>query len=327
MVFVACIVTMAIQANNSSCLDTKVSIPASKLSLKQALKLLSDQTSCTFSYNPLLINDQQILTISDISNTPLSKALRKILTSNITFTTQAKYILLHIVPVKTAVKTDSKISNDPRNAALVIPDFDTNGNYINSHRLRDTLAYVLPTIMPNVTVDSSLAVKHNSNIYTHTFDSLEIRRAKIEHFMRKNVQLQMGISSSSPISTALVQLGVYGLYAIATVSTDYNNSYRLGYGAGYQFDVRNNIGMKIQFAQNSLFAGQSYDLGVRATLSHIDLLATFAINRDFTLFIGPTFYLSKSSYIFTNQELDKIYGLGVQIGVKFDLISAILAKK
>lgn len=316
--------SVASYAAETACLDAKVTMPNGKLSLKQALKTLSDQCSCTFSYNPVAINDAQILNITNISNIPLSKALSKIFEAKITFSVHGKYILLQLAKEKSNVKAKSKIDNDPKKVALIIPKLENNFDIAK----RDSLLYIKPTVNIALAVDSSQAMRKSEEpFYAAKLDPDEVRRAKIADFLKRNVHTQIGISSSSSLSSVFAQLGMYGFYGIATLSTDYNNSYRMGYGAAYQLKLRGNMDISLQFEQNLLFAGLSYDLGVRAVYSHIDLLANFAISRDFVLFLGPSLYSSTSSYIFTNTELDKVSGLGLVIGVRFDIISALLSKK
>jgi hypothetical protein len=101
----------------------------------------------------------------------------------------------------------------------------------------------------------------------------------------------------------------------------------MGYGIGYNYEFENNMGLNINVERNILFAGESYDLGVRATITRFDPLLTYSISRDFELFIGPSLYLSESNYINANTDLGKTYGFGALIGVKIDIISALLAKK
>ena len=87
----------------------------------------------------------------------------------------------------------------------------------------------------------------NSNLY-----SSEIKLIKTALFFRKNIHLQVGISSSSPLSTAIFQAGAYGVYGICSFSTDYNNSYRLGYGIGYRFEFKNNMGINLNYLHHQL---------------------------------------------------------------------------
>lgn len=335
IIFLLCIV-VAMHAATILCLDKIVTLPAEKTTLKSALKSLSDQTGCTFSYNPLLIPDNQVISISGVSAVTLSKALQKVLPAGIQYALQGNYILLKknpekiSAPIKKLTKTDSNIDKDPRKVALVIPVVDESELYFNriKQTVKDTLVYILPAEIKSISVDSGFYAKSApKTFYKNKVDSAEVKRIKTEQFLQKNTITQFGMSTSSPLSTVFAQLGVYGFYGVFSISTDYNNSYRMGYGLGYGFEFKNNMGLNFQMERSLLFAGQSYNLGVRAVLTHIAPLATFAISRDFTLFIGPSFYLSESNYVNATTDLGKSYGVGALIGVKFNLITAILSKK
>lgn len=314
-------------------LDKTVMLPPSKSTLKKAFKQLSDQTGCTFSYNPLVLLDNQPVNVDGISDIKLSAALRKLLPTGFTFLQNDKYIVLQkqvekkiIKPINS--KADSKIDKDLKKVALVIPVADDE-SYLNNYQfVKDSVALILPSAPTVVTINASPIEKTGKDpFYKNNIDSAEIRRIKTEYFLRKNIHLQAGISSSSPLSSAVFQAGAFGIYGIFSVSTDYNNSYRMGYGIGYNYEFENNMGLNINVERNILFAGESYDLGVRATITRFDPLLTYSISRDFELFIGPSLYLSESNYINANTDLGKTYGFGALIGVKIDIISALLAKK
>lgn len=314
--------------------DRTVTLPSGKSTLKTVFKQLSDQTGCTFSYNPLLLPDNQPLTVDGISGIKLSAALRKLLPAGFTFLQNEKYIVLQKQHEPKALKsagtkTNSKIDKDLKKVALVVPVADDIDVYsANYPQVKDSVALIVPTAPLTLAVSASPVEKTaKSSFYKTSIDSAEIRRIKTEYFLRKNIYLQAGISSSSPLSSVLLQAGAYGFYGIFSVSTDYNNSYRMGYGIGYNYEFENNMGLNINAERSILFAGQSYDLGVRATITRFEPLLTYSISRDFRLFIGPSMYLSESTYINANTDLGKTYSLGVLIGVKIDIISALLAKK
>jgi len=322
------------RAEGSAYLDKTVMLTSGKSTLKTAFKQLSDQTGCTFSYNPLVLPDNQPIIVDGISGIKLSAALRKILPAGFTFLQNEKYIVLQkqaekktVKPVNT--KADSKIDKDLKKVALVVPIVEDIDVYsADFPRVKDSVALIVPTASLALAVSASPVDKTaKSSIYKNNIDSADIRRIKTEYFLRKNIHLQAGVSSSSPLSSVLFQAGAYNFYGIFSLSTDYNNSYRMGYGIGYNYEFENSMGLNINAERNILFAGDSYDLGVRATITRFDPLLTYSISRDFKLFIGPSMYLSESTYLNANTDLGKTYSLGVLIGVKIDIISAILAKK
>ena len=313
-------------AGNSSFLNKPVSLPTGELTLKAVLKSISDQTGCVFSYNPSVVNDQQILVIKPLNNTALSRVLSSILPVSVSYNANGKYILLQknnpqILEKPTTSKTKSIIDKDPKKVSLVIPTAVAADDYFAKQipYEKDTLVQILPT--EKVMLEPTKPLFKDVEIGKITIDSIAVRKIKTRNFIRRTFELHTGISSSSPLSSVILQAGAFGFYGIASLSTDYNNSYRLGYGVGAGFDFRNNMGININLEQNSLFAGKSYDLGVRAVLTHIDPLVTFAVSRDFRLFIGPSLYMTQSSYESSSTDLGKSYGVGAMIGVKLDLIS------
>lgn len=322
------ILVIPVLAGNSSFLNKPVSLDAGETSLKVILKSISDQTGCVFSYNPTVINDNKLIVVKAVNNAFLSKVLNSVLPATVSFSANGKYILLQKnvtsdVQKPTVPKTKSIIDKDPRKVSLVIPEVAAEDSRVLYEK--DTLIQILPTdkimlepVMPALKAVEFAEIK---------IDSAAVRKIRTRNFIRRTFELNTGISSSSPLSSVVFQAGAYGFYGILSLSTDYNNSYRLGYGAGAGFDFRNNMGVNINLEQNELFAGKSYDLGVRAVLTHIDPLVTFAVSRDFRLFIGPSFYMTQSSYESSSTDLGKSYGVGAMIGVKLDLISLLTATK
>jgi hypothetical protein len=201
--------------------------------------------------------------------------------------------------------------------------------YFNNIRstVKDTSVFVLPTELKLFKIDtiSALSTSYNT-IYEHIIDSVELGRLKTELFLRKKVIAHIGMSSSSPLSSVFFHAGLYRFYSIIALSTDYYNSYRFGYGIGYTYNLANNKELGINVQRDLLFAGQSYDLGVRAILTHIDPYITFNISRDFKLSVGPSLYKSESNYVNANTELGDNYGIGALISIKFNIVSAILDK-
>lgn len=322
------ILVIPVLAGNSSFLNKPVSLNAGEASLKVILKSISDQTGCVFSYNPSLINDQQLIVVKVVNSVFLSKALSNVLPSSISFSANGKYILLQKSTVTTqqkpaVPKTKSIIDKDPKKVSLVIPEVAIEDSRIVYEK--DTLIQILPA--DKIMLEPVMPALKTVEFAEIKVDSAAVRKIRARNFIQRTFELNTGISSSSPLSSAMFQAGVYGFYGILSLSTDYNNSYRLGYGVGAGFDFRNNMGININLEQNELFAGKSYDLGVRAVLTHIDPLVTFAVSRDFRLFIGPSFYMTQSSYESSSTDLGKSYGVGAMIGVKLDLISLLTSTK
>jgi hypothetical protein len=317
-------------------LDKIVSLQAgSNYTLKTIFGLWSNQTECTFSYNPLVLPDNKLISTASFNNLKLSVALKKVLPAGFIVTENNKYIVIqkevptNIVKIST-VKSESRIDKNQKKVALVIPPEDFSEQKVDQCNafFKDSTLLILPTISTALAIDSSWADKKlQNNFRAQKIDSSEIKHIKTVLFFRKNIHLQAGISSSSPLSTAIFQAGAYGVYGICSFSTDYNNSYRMGYGLGYSLSFENNMGLNLNLERHSLIGGVSYNLGVRASITQVNPLFTYSISRDFLLFIGPSLYMSDSKYADTNSDLGKTFGAGALIGVKFDIISAVFSKK
>jgi hypothetical protein len=325
-----------LEAFSDAYLNKTVTLAAgSNYTLKTIFGLWSNQTGCTFSYNPLVLPDNKIFSAAEINKIKLSVALKKVLPEGFSVTENSKYIVIQketsLNSIKTpTVKSESRIDKNQKKVALVIPpeDFQEQKTELYNNFFKDSTLLILPTISTTLAIDSSWTDKKlQNNFRTQKIDSSEIKRIKTALFFRKDIHLQAGISSSSPLSTAIFQAGAYGVYGICSFSTDYNNSYRLGYGVGYLLSFENNMGLNLNLERHSLIGGISYNLGVRASITQLNPLLTYGISRDFLLFIGPSLYMSESWYADTNSDLGKTYGAGALIGVKFDIISAIFSKK
>ncbi|MDO9152566.1 MAG: hypothetical protein Q7U47_02460 [Paludibacter sp.] len=94
--------------------DKMVVFPAGQISLQSALKILSDQTGCVFSYDPTKIIDKQVLSVSKYNNLTLGTALQIILPKSINFKFNGKYVVLQktdLIEAKTIKKNVVKKSS------------------------------------------------------------------------------------------------------------------------------------------------------------------------------------------------------------------------
>jgi hypothetical protein len=331
----------------SSILDKIVILPTGQISLKLTLKSLSNQTGCVFSYNPTKISENTILTFSTKNTLTLNNALKQILPKTIQFKVNGKYIVLQkqelesknkifsVSEKQKALKNpipkfESLIDKDPKIVRLVIPSVvsDNNNSVINQ---KDSMVYITPSNANDVVelkLDSVLADKTSS-------DSVEIKNKSIvtkndtilassfSQFIKKNAILVIELSSNTPLTSLSLQTGLYGIYSIISIASDYNKSYRFGIGAGANVKINNHFGINLNFVRHSLVAGKSYELGVRGALIHFDPVIHYSIRNEFNFFIGPSFYMSESSYVdpITTTDLGNSYGVGAIIGLKVDIIS------
>ena len=314
-------------------LEKKVTFDAQSISLKSALVILSNQTGCVFSYSPMVVSDSKMLENHSFKSEKLAAVLKKILPTDILFVQQGKYIVLQKnrelpITLPKVPKSASKIDKNPAKVSLVIPAIHEPDFIENRPNSKDTIIQIMPTVIDPFDVNA-IEFENNAAPKLHKLDvdSIDIQKIKRNQFFLNHVNMQVGIASSAPLSSVLMQVGLYGLYANISMSSDYNNSYRFGYGLGFVSDFKNNTGVNVQLVQHQLVAGKSYELGVRAVLTQIDALFVYHINREFNFFIGPSVYKTKSSYPDANTNLGTSYGVGALIGVRFDIINSIFIKR
>lgn len=337
---------------NTNYLYKNVKLQAGQLTLKAALKSLSDQSGCIFSYNPVSVQVSQVITIpSNYANT-LNLTLKKILPGDISFTANGKYIVLQKQDIdkkqnnqdakqagfqkqKNTPKVDSKIDSDPKKVRLVLPPMTATDDYLSAKQpIESKDSNVL--IYPDLNVDKlalktdSLSVdKANQKSYSLTnyvdlkLEAAEIRKLKTISFVKRKAIFDLELASNTPLSSLSVNAGLYGLYGIFSLATDYNNSYRMGYGCGFKKIIKDNFGINLNIIQHTLFAGKSYNLGVRATLTHFDPMVSYSVGKGFSFLVGPSLYYAESRFENpdTVTDLGNYYGLGIMFGVKFDVVN------
>ena len=89
-----CIISAMMLNGQNGRLNKKVNLPYGQVMLKTALKSISSQTGCVFSYDPTKIVDKQLINISVKGSLSLRAALSEVLPKNILYKMNGKYIVL-----------------------------------------------------------------------------------------------------------------------------------------------------------------------------------------------------------------------------------------
>jgi len=343
---------------NTNYLYKNVKLQAGQLTLKAALKLLSDQSGCIFSYNPASVQVSQVITIPSNYSSTLNQTLKKFLPSDISFTMNGKYIVLQKQDIdkkqsnldakqasfqkqKKTPKLDSKIDSDPKKVRLVLPPMTDTDDYLSAKQpieIKDSNVLIFPDLTIDklaLKTDSLSVDKANQKSYSLTnyvelkLEADEIRKLKTISFVKRKAIFDLELTSNTPLSSLSVNAGLYGFYGIFSLATDYNNSYRMGYGCGFKKIIKDNFGVNLNIIQHTLFAGKSYNLGVKATLTHFDPMVSYSVGKGLSFLVGPSFYYSESR--FENPEsvtdLGNNYGLGIMFGVKYDIVNQLFNNK
>lgn len=354
-VFLLCVSILSVWmlSGQNNCLSKKVSLPAGKVMLKTALNTINHQTGCVFSYDPTKVADKQIINISSNRILSLRSALIEILPKDIQFKLNGKYIVLQQVsiipetatfkpqrqpkssPVNTKIK--GTIDKNPVLERLVLPPLinntETNGivqDVDQSLKMGTDTLEETEIVLPVEEKD----IKVSAPFVTDTFpakqvllsdlkkgDTIKVVKPGIHGFIRKNGYLVAGISVNNQLAAFSVHAGLYNVYAILSIGSDYNDSYLFGIGAGVNVKIDTHFSLNFDFLQNEVIAGKSFLLKVNVSNTQIIPVLNYSIGKSIRFFAGPTVNLIKSSYVssISTTDLGILVGIGYSVGIKIDL--------
>ncbi len=313
--------------------DKKVHLSAGQVSLGTILKNISSQTACVFSYDPVKINEKQIITVPTRLNCSLSGALQKLLPKNIQFRFKNKFIVLQRVstvlkevPEKKAVAVCSvksivePLGTEPiavvdslkpiavvtESATIVPPDPIVEAPQV------DTVFTVPPT---------EVAIALNPSPILHNKDLVKKDTHSFGRFIRDRAVLEVELSGYSSQLAGAVHLGLYGFYAILWLGKNADKAQSTGVGIGAAYKVHKYVGLSLDVLRLDLLSGPTYNLGVRTVITQFRPEINFYIVSSCQLFAGPTFNMLNSTYVNTvrTYDLGKVFYYGGIIGVKVDL--------
>ncbi len=330
-------------------LNKTVTLQVGQSSLKTVLNSMSTQTGCVFSYDPTKISDKQIITHTGKSSMTLNAALLEILPKNTQFLVNGKYIVLKLTEVKktpekklksATLKEISTISKKPEFERLVLPPLQNSTSNPSTQEIQITPDITSDSISIKEEIipikDTLIAVQKDSiipeksiQISVQPKDSTKTSTSKFGDFLNRKGFLQAALSANNQLASFSVQAGLYNVYAILSFGSDYNDSYLFGYGVGINLKIDTHFSASIDLLQNSLIAGKSYLLQVRASNTQFVPVINYSIGKTFKFFAGPTINLIQSSYVssLSTTNLGLLVGIGYSVGIKMDLKNLISGKK
>jgi len=346
-----CIFYSILLEGQNAYLEKKVNLPGGQVMLKAVLKSISTQTGCIFSYDPTRIVDKQLVTVSSKGSISLHAALSEILPKNVLFKMNGKYIVLQAKERKAVVNEKAPAIIQPKQNKPAIPTKKGRGTIDKDLALE---RLVLPPIEPAVeilpvspVVDSvhlvqniiteqkadstlilpittdSVLVSRDVATELHGIDTIKVTTIESGNFISKKGFLELALSLNKQLGSLSIRPGLYDVYAILSIGSDYNRSYLLGFGAGIHIRIDNHYSLNFDLLRNAIIAGKSYLLQVRASNTQILPMLNYSLGNVFKVFAGPTVNLINSSYInsVSTTNLGAIVGVGFSMGIKVDLKS------
>jgi len=176
---------------------------------------------------------------------------------------------------------------------------------------------------------NEIMIKDTQSVLNDPVDSSLITKPDFDNFIKKNGFLEMGLTFNKKISAISVRTGLYNVYSILSIGSDNFKSYLLGVGVGVNIKINNHFGFNFDLLRNSLVAGKSYLLEVRASNTQFTSVLNYTFGGSYKVFAGPTLNLIKSSYVssISTTDLGLLAAIGLSVGVKVDLKYLIIRKK
>ncbi|MEI8084733.1 MAG: hypothetical protein WCG93_00825 [Paludibacter sp.] len=358
--------TFHLKAENSY-LDKEVNLQSGQRTIKEALNLLSNQTGCIFSYEATLIGEKQIINFSSNTKLSLQSALIKILPKGIHIKTNGKYIVLKRFADKSDIKIEKsleksaklfnlnqkmagKIDNSPTKERLVLPPIADNSDLVDiKQKEEDAVPNLISEntslikLESKDTAETKQVTQNQENInpkktneilitnsqsgLKNVIDTLGVKK-NFGEFLKKNGFWEVGMSFNKKLGAISIRTGLYNAYSILSIASDYNKSYLLGIGAGVNVKLNNHFSIDFDLLRNSLYAGKTYLLDVRASNTQFSPILNYRIGKSFKISGGPILHLIKSSYISSDSttDLGMLVAVGVSVGIKVDLKNLLFPK-
>jgi hypothetical protein len=310
-----------------------VHISAGQIVMNKLLKNISTQTACVFSYDPVMINDKQIIVVPAVLNCRLDAALQKLLPKNIQFRFRDKFIVLQRVstimkdvPEKKAVTSViEKSVVEPVKKEPVVP--------IDSAKLKPVVVDSKPVVHPDPIVE----VKQADTVAVVSQPASAVAAIPVllppdkplsnqdnrgfGQFIKNHGIFEIEMAAYSKQLAGAVHLGLYGFYAILSIGTNADKARSSGVGVGAAFKVHKRFGLSLDVLRLNLLSGQTYDLGVRTVITQFRPEINYYLSSSVKLFAGPTFNMLNSTYVnsIKTYDLGSIFYYGGIVGVKVDL--------
>lgn len=315
-------------------LDKKVIIQKGKFTLKAALKNLSNQTGCVFSYDPTKIIDKQEITISSKKSLTLQSSLQKILPKQIQFKLNGKYVVLQKIAAATIPVNENPVKNqlqqhkiNPPSAKLenktynLTPTLAKNTNDSSIPEIKiDTVSKQIviasshpeslvrkdtASVQKDIEKESLNSAQPIQNIKSDTIKTM------VAKFNPPKKILELELAANNHLAIVSTHIGVKNLYGIISLGSDYYQSYHMGIGVGTNFQLYKRLGMNIDLTQFALAAGKSRKVNIKAYTTQISPELNYSIGNRVKIFIGTSAYVIKSKYSKGTSTTD----LGRYVGV------------
>lgn len=310
-----------------------VHISAGQVTMSKLLKNISTQTACVFSYDPVMINDKQIITVPTGLNCSLSAALQKLLPQNIQFRFKDKFIVLQKVSIVTKEVSEKKAVNPVIVKSIVEPPKIQPVVVLESVKLKPIIAESVLAVHsePIVEVpqaDTVVVVPQPASAVAETPALLTSEKPLpvqdnrgFGQFIKNHGIFEIEMSVYSKQLAGAVHLGLYGVYAILSIGTNADKARSSGVGVGAAFKVHKRLGLSLDVLRLNLLSGQTYDLGVRTVITQFRPEINYYLGGSIKLFAGPTFNMLNSTYVnsIKTYNLGSIFYYGGIVGVKVDL--------
>ena len=317
-----------------------VHISAGQVAMSKLLKNISTQTACVFSYDPIMINDKQIIIVPTGLNCSLNSALQKLLPKNIQFRFRDKFIVLQRVSTVAKEISEKKAVASVSVKSIVEPTKPEPIVVIDSARLKPVVTKTKPVIHPNPIVeitqaDTVAVVPQPESAVAETPVLLPPNKVLTSQnkrgfgqFIKGNGVFEVELAGYSKQLGGAIHLGLCGFYAIISIGKKADKARSSGVGVGAAFKVHKHVGLNMDVLRLNLLSGKTYDLGVRTVIIQFRPEINYYLGSSVKLFVGPTFNMLNSTYVnsIKTYDLGKIFYYGGIVGVKIDLNSLFSAK-
>jgi hypothetical protein len=311
----------------NNCLDKRLILQNGHTTLKVALKQLSNQTGCVFSYDPTKIEDKQEISISSKGSITLRSALPKVLPKGIQYKTTGKYIVLQKVtntspnnqPTKKQEKTAIK-SNVSFVSPSEKPTIDSTENETNTYTVAPQ-GISIP-VQSTATVPDTVPIKQATAENSLTNISQATMPGKPDT-VKLNVSTSifaLQVSANNHLAAISTHIGLNNIYGIISLGSDYYKSYHFGLGAGVHFQLYKRLGANIDAIQYAIGAGKSKQVNIKAFTTEISPALNYRIGNRLKIALGPTAYLIKSKYSkgTSTTDLGRYLGYSGMVGISYN---------
>lgn len=348
-------------------LDKPVSLQSGKMSLKAFLTTISSQTECVFSYDPIKINDKQMISVEACTKLRMLSALQKELPAYIQIKIHGKYVVL-----QKKAELDLKLKTNAAPAlkmqpATPLPDYPTTQNdsiativtpqtetiitkdstpvavELQPNKLEKEAKTLQTETITNDTIqnkrepESTISLSTNDKPKTtETTAEIKLPPYSISDFLRKDLVCQLEFAGFNSMGALSLRLGAKNIYAIISAGGLANNYNFGGLGLGVQAQVYKKFGMNVELLRHRISSGAAFNVGVRGTVGQLRGELNYSFNKTLSVFAGPSLVLITTSYyrapITTNAEstnisLGRSLQLGLIAGVRMNIPAIFYPKK